>query len=319
MLKSISVESLFDIYSYSLDLKPDDSKVRFITGPNGYGKTTILNILDAIYNCDWSSLAKIPFSRIELAFDDDNELIIVQSRHFREDEDSDVKTLADTSLTLSFGKINTAAEPFVAEWNSDSDSFDSQHGADFIRLYFASHPIFYIRDGRLHTPHGVPTIVDCVDKMRSLLRDPDHGKIPASDFNKRLNGFRKIVGCAEFAHKTLQINERYGFRFVSDNNDRTILLPCDLSSGEQHMVVLAFQFLFMAPDDSLVLIDEPEISFHMLWQLDFLKNITTISAIRDLQCIIATHSPQIFNMEWSRTVDLYTQSESSDNGQFITE
>ena len=317
MLKAISVDSLFDIYSYTLDLRPDDSKVRFITGPNGYGKTTILNILDAVYSCNWSLLAQIPFRRIELVFDDDNSLTIVQSRHYLENEESDEKALADTSLTLSFGKISPDSEPFIVEWNSTPANSDDKSEPDVIRLYFGSHPIFYIRDGRLHTPQGVPTIVDCVEKMRSLLRDPDHNNI--SDFDKRLSGFSEIVGRAEFAHKTLQTDPRYGFRFVADNNDRTILSPGNLSSGEQHMVVLAFQFLFMAPDDSLVLIDEPEISFHMLWQLDFLKNITAISAIRDLQCIIATHSPQIFNMEWSRTVDLYTQSKSSDNEPVLTE
>ena len=61
MLKTISIESLFDIYSYTLDIKPDEVPLRFITGPNGYGKTTILNILNALYTSKIRELAVIPY------------------------------------------------------------------------------------------------------------------------------------------------------------------------------------------------------------------------------------------------------------------
>ena len=64
MLKTISIESLFDIYSYTLDIKPDEVPLRFITGPNGYGKTTILNILNALYTSKIRELAVIPFMAV---------------------------------------------------------------------------------------------------------------------------------------------------------------------------------------------------------------------------------------------------------------
>ena len=67
----------------------------------------------------------------------------------------------------------------------------------------------------------------------------------------------------------------------------------------------------MAPDDSLVLIDEPEISFHQMWQVDYLAHLQSIMALRNLQCIVSTHSPQIFNMNWDLSVDLYEQSQAN--------
>ena len=46
MLKSIEIESLFNLYSYTVVLSDESSPyVRFITGPNGFGKTSILNII----------------------------------------------------------------------------------------------------------------------------------------------------------------------------------------------------------------------------------------------------------------------------------
>ena len=40
MLSSIYMGALFEVYTYTLDLKPNEASFRFITGPNGYGKTT---------------------------------------------------------------------------------------------------------------------------------------------------------------------------------------------------------------------------------------------------------------------------------------
>mgnify|MGYP001110871136 CR=1 FL=1 len=63
-------------------------------------------------------------------------------------------------------------------------------------------------------------------------------------------------------------------------------------------------------DKSLVLMDEPELSFHLAWQIDFLRNMQTIVEERQIQSIIGTHSPQVFNNDWDLSVDLYTQSKS---------
>lgn len=128
-------------------------------------------------------------------------------------------------------------------------------------------------------------------------------------FRECLKVFSDIIEKSAFAHKTMQIDLRYGYRFIADNEERTILAVDKLSSGEQQMLIMAFELLFMAPDDSLVLIDEPEISFHQMWQVDYLANLKSIMALRNLQCIVSTHSPQIFNMNWDLSVDLYEQSQ----------
>ncbi len=126
-------------------------------------------------------------------------------------------------------------------------------------------------------------------------------------FVRKLEVFEKIVERSEFANKQLEISPRFGYRFLAKDENRTIL-PCEgLSSGEQHLLILIYELLFRAEAGSLVLIDEPELSFHLSWQMDFLRNIREIMAARDnkIQYIVGTHSPQVFNSEWERSVDLY--------------
>lgn len=47
MLKQIKIDRLFGIYNYQIDI-PESGDLLILTGPNGYGKTTILNIIDRL-------------------------------------------------------------------------------------------------------------------------------------------------------------------------------------------------------------------------------------------------------------------------------
>lgn len=303
MLKTISIESLFDIYSYTLDIKPDEVPLRFITGPNGYGKTTILNILNALYTGKIRELAVIPFKHLQLTFDDGYEVTVAQLRDYTIDEDADESSLTNVHLDIEFRKSGNERSLYSIRWDTGGEEDLGNLG---LSLYFTSHPLYYIRDGRVQTPDGVPTVKKHVDMLKVLLRETEN-----QSFRERLKVFSDIIEKSAFAHKTMQIDPRYGYRFIADNEERTILAVDKLSSGEQQMLIMAFELLFMAPDDSLVLIDEPEISFHQMWQVDYLANLQSIMALRNLQCIVSTHSPQIFNMNWDLSVDLYEQSQAN--------
>lgn len=127
-------------------------------------------------------------------------------------------------------------------------------------------------------------------------------------FIRKLEVFEQIINRSEFANKRLEISPRFGYRFLATDENRTIL-PCEgLSSGEQHILIQTYELLFRAEEGALALIDEPELSFHLVWQMDFLRNIREIMAIRNIQCIVGTHSPQVFDSKWSLSTDLYKQN-----------
>jgi len=120
------------------------------------------------------------------------------------------------------------------------------------------------------------------------------------DLLRRVDLFRDIIK-RRFLYKTLSVSKQEGFVFKS--GDSKIPLG-SLSSGEQHEIVLLYELLFRVQPDSLILIDEPEISLHIAWQQEFLRDLLQITEISEFDALIATHSPDIIHDRWDLTVNL---------------
>lgn len=114
--------------------------------------------------------------------------------------------------------------------------------------------------------------------------------------------FSNILNKKRLSFKKILITPKEGFVFQTD--ERKPLKLTELSSGEQHQVVLLYELIFNTKDNVIVLIDEPEISLHIAWQKDFLKDLKKILELQKMSVIIATHSPQIIDNNWDLTVDL---------------
>lgn len=111
----------------------------------------------------------------------------------------------------------------------------------------------------------------------------------------------KIIN-SRFLFKHLSISKEEGFVFKTTGDK--ILPLTNLSSGEQHELVLLYEMLFKVEPNSLILIDEPELSLHVVWQHEFLKDLQEITKLAGFDVLIATHSPQIINDRWDLTVEL---------------
>ncbi len=82
-------------------------------------------------------------------------------------------------------------------------------------------------------------------------------------------------------------------KITTINPDETISLR-RASSGRQCLAVIMLGIAGTIDDDSIILIDEPEISLHPAWQEEFIENIQNcFNNYRGCHFIIATHSPQI--------------------------
>lgn len=79
------------------------------------------------------------------------------------------------------------------------------------------------------------------------------------------------------------------------NNDFSVKLSVkSLSSGELNIVTILYYLIFETTRGSIVLIDEPEISLHVVWQEQLSALIEKIMESKPgVQVIIATHSPFI--------------------------
>jgi len=122
------------------------------------------------------------------------------------------------------------------------------------------------------------------------------------DLSSRIKLLLDIIN-KRFTYKKLSIDKSEGFRFNSTINNKVIPLN-GLSSGEQHELVLFFELLFNTKENSLLLIDEPEISLHISWQKEFINDLASVAQLSNLTIIIATHSPDIIGNNWDLTVQL---------------
>lgn len=105
-----------------------------------------------------------------------------------------------------------------------------------------------------------------------------------------------------FLYKNMSISKENGFTFTTA--DGKPLSPTDLSFGEQHELVMLYELLFKVQPNSLVLIDEPELSLHIAWQIEFLKDLRAIIKLANFDVLLATHSPDLIDDSWDLTVEL---------------
>ena len=95
----------------------------------------------------------------------------------------------------------------------------------------------------------------------------------------------------KFRNKQILLDRTEGFIAKGESGAP---IPLDhLSSGEQHELVLHYDLLFRVQPNTVVLIDEPELSFHVEWQKKFLPDLTSIVELSDFDAVVATHSPFI--------------------------
>ena len=140
------------------------------------------------------------------------------------------------------------------------------------------------------------------------LNDSEEKTSIFDDLLNRIELFTDILNQKRFAFKSIQIDNNNGFAFKTNQN-KTLSLT-ELSSGEQHEVVLLYELLFKVQPNTLVLIDEPEISLHVSWQQEFIDDLIKIAKMQKIRFIIATHSPTIINNRFDLTVDLFELSKN---------
>lgn len=114
--------------------------------------------------------------------------------------------------------------------------------------------------------------------------------------------FSDLLTTLALVNKEISYNPRDGL-IVRTKEGVPISLEA-LSSGEQHELIMLYNIIFDVKDNSLLLIDEPEMSLHVVWQNHFIDDIVKIASIKGLQVVIATHSPQIISSRWEECYDL---------------
>ena len=138
-------------------------------------------------------------------------------------------------------------------------------------------------------------------------------KIYFDDFDEKYQIYENFINQLELF--TEIINDKLNFKDIAISREKGIFIKdtdftgkqislSQLSSGEKQEIILFYKLIFETPENTLLLIDEPEISLHIAWQKKFMDDLYKIIKFKKLNVIVATHSPQIINNHWENQIDL---------------
>lgn len=277
------MESVIAAITENINKSIDDSRedsYTYVIGNNGTGKSRILGSLARAYEVDKSTKVK--------------SILCVTNATY------DRFTLGDKHLKMHYLGARSVGN---AIFHAATDRTIAKFFVDGIRqrTYFlsrlkeATSTEFYF--SYENVTGDKPLLEDFVDKRK--LRNTALSKIFSADEIKWLKTqLREKVSFSRLTKAQAEITAR----FLALNPSVKIFVSRDsghidfkeLSSGEQNRILLAVKILSKAEERCLILIDEPEISLHLHWQMDFHKSVKKMLAgIKNFHVVVATHSPII--------------------------
>ena len=256
---------------------------------------------------------------VEYANDLSNVINLKRSNYFAESQDVEKKTLSEYLNKNSFNihRLNNIQLEDIEEDISKMNA----HIAKLLKLgIYKQSEISHISDSsmldkklkdlntikkKIHGDANNPRKRD-FNKLLDFSLKSSLLKSYAENMRKKLDIFEDLEAKIEifmthinnlFMYKNMEIDLDKGFVFKLEDGleNGRIIDPTDLSSGEQHEVILNYELIFKTENNSVILIDEPEISLHILWQNKFINNLLEIAKENSLNIIVATHSPDIVN------------------------
>ncbi len=141
----------------------------------------------------------------------------------------------------------------------------------------------------------------------------------AHDTTQKLAVLEELAGRVEillgvlnrkFTNKQVSLSREEGLS-IKGRDGKPIPVNA-LSSGEQHELVLLYDLLFKVKPNTLVLIDEPELSLHISWQKSFMDDLLAIIRLAQFDVLMATHSPYIVGDHSDLLVELSSDVATND-------
>ena len=340
-LKTISVQGLFNSYDHSIELS--DEGLTFIHSPNGVGKSTTLKMVFDLFKGDFDELSSMTFDKMNLGFDDrtnvlvenrNKEITVIVQRnevdeYITKDEVKDMYDVIYLSPERSTvkkmdGRLVPALELYAAEFNDrlvyamehtkleppkEQKRKDMDDGEFIFWCKDLKAKVDFIADAGLvvDIPSGYrfpPTRFDYTEDRKGYC-DLAYS---ISDWVERnytlaesIIVYLDIVNRL-FYNKEVYLNERNQLSVRLDDGNG---IPIGrLSAGEKQIMIMFYRLLFHTRRGTLAIIDEPEISLHVSWQQKIGSLFLDISRTREIQLLVATHSPQIIHDRWDLAKEL---------------
>lgn len=315
-IKNIKIKNLFDEKQIDWELQ----KVNVLVGKNGLGKSTILRLINSAVthkHCDELDLCEevsVNFVNGEhcvarknkeinpeilknlinkMSSSDDFSKAIENSfkEHTKNEVISpeDIKKIKSDLLESIKNKARGLSQKGIKESELSSYEFKSQIKklkTEFIStINMSANSV-----NNVTTSSGSHTTFLDMEIDNEIKRLNAHKNIK----NKLQQKLKKSLNSLfqETDKKVDFISDRLEIRL---HNNKKIDYQ-QLSSGERQVIFIFLKVINGGVNNSLILMDEPEISLHLSWQEKLLSEITQVNSTS--QIIIVTHSPAIVMNGW---------------------
>jgi len=339
-IKSATVYGLFGVFEHTVTFNPNG--ITFIHSCNGIGKTVFLKLIVHVLKGDIDKLTEMPFDRLDISFDDDTNLIIendetpiliqMQKNELEEEltseELQELKNITlisaeRTTIRKNDGRLMYALDAYLEELEDDFLTAKEETAIDISDISID----YDLGDDEIESMlRDLKSKTDYMQNAGLRITVPVELRLPPSryDINKSHDKYLKLTEALKryvdsnyslaesivvyqdivnsfFTNKKMRI---LNGRIIVSAHDKENLSLETLSSGEKQILIMFYRVLFQAEPSSLVIIDEPEISLHVSWQQRIGTVLNDICRLRDLQIVIATHSPQIIHDMWDLANEL---------------
>ena len=237
-------------------------KIFFLVGDNGAGKTQILDALHYSSSVERHTVtykAETGFKTTPYVYEQVKQYYSSIEINFKNSEVTNITSSNTKEDELIFEKSDSI-DKIIPQLLIDINSHDNSEIASWVKL----------------NPNCIPNL----DQMNIKL------KRFTNAFDKMYDGSKKFKKISLVDHQYVVLFE--------DSEGKEVKLD-DLSTGEKQIIFRIGDILknLNSLNGAIVLIDEPETSLHPKWQQKYVQFLLDIFKDKDVQIIIATHSPYI--------------------------
>ena len=254
----------------SLEWRGLDPNINIVVGQNGFGKTTMLNLIRAVLMKDDKFIKQLK-AKVHIN-------TLITSKETGETTEGEMycdgkqvvhkPAFGGFESQSCFYYVNTFDVP------ASKKSSLSQLGLTLDQVLYQRNPdVFSFSDYRL--------------SMLKDLRAAMYKQERIDKFFELINSLFLMTG------KSIDIDDKNRVIF---RKGKQIIDMEKLSAGEKQILLLLFTLFLMEDRSTVLLLDEPEISLHIEWQDRLIQLMLDLNP--NCQIIMTTHSPNIFADGW---------------------
>lgn len=299
-IKKIEIKNNKILKDISVDFEKNGKIIDTIVvaGSNGSGKTTFL---ESIWNyfLEISEYRRDILEKVDITFNDDFEKlkeldIIRHLKYANYDEKNDIKTYKET---VSLFKVLPKLIYIPTEINFSEVKTETTN-------FYKEYSFFNIVD--FNMIKDIPSYI--VSRIMYILGQNENLTMleARKKITEEINGIFNIL---ELDVKLKGISKDGKNMPIFENSQGEEFDINELSSGEKQLFLRTLSIKMLEPEDSIILIDEPELSLHPKWQQQIIKVYQSIG--KNNQIIVATHSPHILGSVRSENIIILSKNEEN--------